>query len=344
MTSVDKSYESISEVLVTVILGGLALFVGYRNLTERKRLKVSALHIYPVKSCGEISLQQGKATVLGFELDRIFQVSETTAEGQYCTPRDRKYARLFHIQPTLKDEKTLVLTAPDVKQSITISLEKKKRVSKQATPMIGPKVTLDDYGSNVSAWLGTVLGLPKNSVSLLGIGKDFKRFVEVNPDQKEELPSSEKSYRVSLADEAPYLLTSSSSLADLNKRLKARGKNPVDMRRFRPNIVVDGLPAWKEDTWKRIRIGKAEFHVWQRCGRCAMTTIDRDSLDRGPEPLDTLSTFRERESGQRNFGMHLIPVASTCPAIIQLGDDVQVLEYDAERQAEWNKLFGEKAK
>ena len=82
------------------------------------------------------------------------------------------------------------------------------------------------------------------------------------------------------------------------------------MQRFRPNIVVQGTLPWEEDTWKRIRIGGMEFHVWQRCGRCAMTTIDRTTLERGPEPLATLSTFREREKGQRNFGMHMIPVKS----------------------------------
>ena len=82
------------------------------------------------------------------------------------------------------------------------------------------------------------------------------------------------------------------------------------MRRFRPNIVVAGLKPWEEDTLRRLRIGGVEFHVWQRCGRCVMTTIDRDTLTRGKEPLATLSTFRERAHGQRNFGMHLVPTVA----------------------------------
>lgn len=352
-----EGYDFVSEVLLTVLLGAMALYIGYRNLTAsgKKPVQVSQLLIYPIKSCAEISLAQAKATPLGFEKDRVFQISEaTTAEAQYCTPRDKKYAKLFHVKPTFKDddEETLVLTAPNAKEPLEISLQldKSKVSQKKATPMIGPKVTLDDYGPKVASWFEMVVGLPKNSICLTGIGKDFRRIVKVNSDQNEDLPpssetSDDATYPVSLADEAPYLLTSTSSLDDLNKRLVARGKDPVDMRRFRPNIVIDGgtssLEPWMEDSWSRIRIGgTAEFHVWQRCGRCTMTTIDRDSLARGPEPLATLSTFRERDAAQRNFGMHLIPVASTCPATLKVGDTIEVLEYNADRQAEWKKLFG----
>jgi len=73
-----------------------------------------------------------------------------------------------------------------------------------------------------------------------------------------------------------------------------------------------------------------------------MTTIDRDTLERGPEPLKTMTTFRERAHGCRNFGMHLVPVAATAGAGIRLsiGDAVEVLEYDAERKAEWQQRFG----
>ena len=129
------------------------------------------------------------------------------------------------------------------------------------------------------------------------------------------------------------------------------------MERFRPNIVVTGTQPWEEDTWQRIRIGgQHEFYVWQRCGRCAMTTIDPHSLQRGAgggEPLATLGTFRERAHGQRNFGMHLIPVpvaatatassppslSSSSSSVLHVGDTIEVLEYDQERLQEWRRLF-----
>jgi uncharacterized protein YcbX len=298
--------------------------------------------VYPIKSCAEISLEAATATNLGLEGDRVFQVTETTGDASYCTPRDKKYEKLFHIVPSLNAEKsTLTLKSSEMAEPVEIVLKLDKYKSREATPMIGPKVTLDDCGPNVAAWIARSIGVPEGSISLTKIGKGYKRSVEVNPDQKEALPSSGTKYPVSLADEAPYLLTSTTSLDDLNVRLKARGKATVDMRRFRPNFVVDGLEPWIEDTWARIRIGKkAEFYVWQRCGRCTMTTIDRDSLKRGPEPLATLSTFRERDGGQRNFGMHLIPVDTTCPAEIRLGDKIEVMEYNQSRLEEGKRGFG----
>lgn len=346
-----NDHEFWSEVVVTVLVGGLALYVGYRNWCDKKSPSVSQLLIYPIKSCAEMPLQQAKVTARGFEYDRIMQVTHASTK-EYCTPRDPQYAKLFHIQPTFldKDLDTLVLTAPNFQETCQVSLKPSSLSSKSCTPMTGPKVMLEDYGAVVSKWLCQVVGVPTGTLSSTGIGKKYRRWVQVNPDQKEPLPTKNTDktdqHPVSLADEAPFLLTSTASLRDLNQRLKARGKDPVDMRRFRPNIVIsgDGIKPYMEDTWARIRIGGettgAQFDVWQRCGRCTMTTIHRDSLQRGPEPLATLSTFRERAHGQRNFGIHLIPVDTGTVPIIKVGDKLEVLSYHADRLAEWETLFG----
>ena len=76
-----------------------------------------------------------------------------------------------------------------------------------------------------------------------------------------------------------------------------------------------------------------------------MTTIDRDTLKRCGEPLTTLSTFRERDNGMRNFGMHLIPVLDNGDnennmGNISVGDSIEILQYDEDRRAEWIRLFG----
>jgi hypothetical protein len=57
--------------------------------------------------------------------------------------------------------------------------------------------------------------------------------------------------------------------------------------------------------------------------------------------LATLSTLREQEHGQHNFGMHLIPVLLILMgATITVDDEVEILEYDKERLTEWTGLFG----
>jgi uncharacterized protein YcbX len=338
--------ENHATILVALLVAGVTTVFFW---LQRSRLPitpaVSELNIYPLKSCANIRVQTAVATELGFQNDRIAQVSDK--DGNYCTPRDRACTKLFHVKPTLvftDDNNTkLVLSAPQyADSSLEIDLvHHSKTKPTLAVPMTGPKVTLQDYGDDVASWLETVTSIKGCRLTVIGDG--YQRTVEVNPDQKDPVPTT-KDPMVSLADEAPYLLTSTSSLVDLNKRLKARGKDAVDMQRFRPNIVLSGLKPWEEDCLSKIRIGgKVEFHVWQRCGRCAMTTIDRESLTRGPEPLATLSTFREREGGQRNFGMHLVPVLPMMgngDNVIRVGDKLEILEYDETRKAEWEKLFG----
>lgn len=329
------SFAVFVAILIVMITFGL---VGWLKSNSNRGIPtVTDLKIYPIKSCGAITLEEANATETGFENDRLAQVSD--ADGKYCTPRDKKYEKLFQIQTKLKTETTeLVLSSPYASGELKVDLKNDNATkTTDAVPVTGPAVKLQEYGDQVTKWIEQATGV--GGLRLTKIGEEYKRIVEVNPGQNEPLPINNPS--VSLADEAPYLLTSTSSLKDLNIRLQARNKKPVDMRRFRPNIVISGLQPWEEDSLKRIRIGDtAEFLVWQRCGRCTMTTIDRDTLKRGPEPLTTLGTFRERENGQRNFGMHMIPVSSTMESTVRVGDKIHILEYDEERKAEWTRLFG----
>jgi uncharacterized protein YcbX len=96
------------------------------------------------------------------------------------------------------------------------------------------------------------------------------------------------------------------------------------MTRFRPNIVVDGAPAWAEDSWlgRRLRIGSAIFAVDSHCGRCVVTTTDQDTGERGHEPLRTLGRYRAIGASLA-FAVSLVPVNL---AMISIGDEVSVLE------------------
>jgi uncharacterized protein YcbX len=129
---------------------------------------------------------------------------------------------------------------------------------------------------------------------------------------------------VSFADVTPILLTSTSSLADLSERA---GRD-IDMRRFRPNLVVSGTAPFAEDTWREIRIGAVRFRVAGACARCAITTRDPDTggqLD-PHEPLRTLQRFHRGRDGSAMFGQYLIPVNE---GAIGVGDKVEVLSAGA---------------
>ena len=327
-------------VITAVAIVSLSTLLLWKRVKKRVvgDVTVDELNVYPVKSCAEVSLDTVTPTVRGFQGDRMFQV--TDKDGKYCTPRDKDKSKLFLVNAELWGD-LLILKSPHVKAPLEIDLEKSKKIPVKVEVLEAPdKLLLEDYGDEVASWLEKATGIP--GCRLTGIGDEFVRHSKVNDDQGDVIPTSDGTAPVSLADEAPYLLVNRASLDDLNRRLKERGKPAIDMRRFRPNIVVAGLRPWEEDTLKKIRINHVEFHVWQRCGRCIMTTIDRETLERGPEPLATLNTFRERSNGMRNFGMHLIPVADsiTEQSTITVDDEVEIVSYDDERRKEWKELFG----
>ena len=65
---------------------------------------VSNLHVYPIKSCAPLAdPTQATVTPTGFTNDRLAQVIDET--GKYCTPRDKKYAELFRVQPSIEGGK-----------------------------------------------------------------------------------------------------------------------------------------------------------------------------------------------------------------------------------------------
>lgn len=334
----NKAPDSIAKTVANTIQTNVAALFGK---TRKSTPSVIAINIYPIKSCAEIQVSSATVTPRGFQHDRTFQVvSKVDGAWHYCTPREKAFEKLFHIKTSLSyDGKCLTLSSPHVREPFTLNLEGAPTTPLTTTVMGGKEFSLEDYGNDVAEWLCNATGIDTDP-RLVGITHDnFGRCVEVNPDQGEELPTPSSPIPLSLADEAPFLLTTQESLVDLKLRLESAGKDAVDMRRFRPNIIIGGLEPWEEDTLKRIKIGSVEFHVWQRCGRCTMTTVDRDTLKRCGEPLKTLSSFRERENGQRNFGMHMIPVAGSDEGKISVGDEVEILEYDDERRAEWFAHF-----
>jgi hypothetical protein len=56
-------------------------------------------------------------------------------------------------------------------------------------------------------------------------------------------------------------------------------EGPLSPSRFRPNIVLDGLPAWSEFSWigKHVRIGSITLRVLSRTIRCEATNVDARS-------------------------------------------------------------------
>ena len=110
-------------------------------------------------------------------------------------------------------------------------------------------------------------------------------------------------------------MISEASLEDLNTRLE----DPLPMNRFRPNFVVSGCGPYAEDGWSRLRIGEVSFRVAEPCPRCAITTTNQETAERGKEPLRTLATYRKFD-GEVYFGRNLIHDAL---GTVRVGDPVE---------------------
>jgi uncharacterized protein YcbX len=61
--------------------------------------------------------------------------------------------------------------------------------------------------------------------------------------------------------------------------------------------------------------------VVKPCARCVVTTIDKQTLAHGREPLKTLATYRKRD-GKVMFGQNAIPLNE---GRIEAGAPVEVL-------------------
>ena len=122
---------------------------------------------------------------------------------------------------------------------------------------------------------------------------------------------------VSFADGMPYVLIGQSSLDDLNQRLN----EPVQMDRFRPNMVFSGGEAYAEDQFKQLQIGKVGFQVVKPCGRCVLITVNQQTAEKGKEPLATLATYRT-VNNKVYFGQNAVALT---PGIVSVGDPIHLL-------------------
>lgn len=91
------------------------------------------------------------------------------------------------------------------------------------------------------------------------------------------------------------------NLATLTELERAIGRE-VHPLRFRPNLIVDGLPPGSEldSIGRTLRIGTAELKVFARTERCAATNVNPAS---GRRDLDIPAALRRRW-GHNDFGVY----------------------------------------
>ena len=85
---------------------------------------------------------------------------------------------------------------------------------------------------------------------------------------------------------------------------------------------MTGGEPFAEDEWTSVRLGEVAFRATMVCDRCVMTTIDRQDLRTGKEPIRTLARHRKWD-GATWFGIRLTPALPLAAgSTIRVGDPV----------------------
>lgn len=270
-------------------------------------MSLAELWRYPVKSCRGESLSDALVEPWGLAGDRRWMLVDDA--GAAITARTINALVLLRPEIT---ESGLLLHCPG--QSPLEVLRPDPAVQVPVS-LWSSHLTAVPTDRAVAAWVSAKLEVGARLVWL------------DDPTRRPTDPAySEPSDRVSFADGYPLLLTSEASLAALDEEMAAsqdNGGTGVSMARFRPNVVVSGAPAWAEDDWRRVRIGEATFRAVKGCARCALTTVDPRTAERGREPLATLARTRRWDT-RTWFGINLVP--DVAGVTISVGDEIEVLE------------------
>jgi len=116
-------------------------------------------------------------------------------------------------------------------------------------------------------------------------------------------------------DEADVLVINEASV----RQFAVEWGQAVDDRRFRPNVVVGDEAAFAEESWigRKLKVGGAVLDVVSQCIRCAVTTVDPETLVIDPSFL--------RAIAQRHRACFGVYCAVSRPGDAGLGDECALL-------------------
>ena len=278
-------------------------------------LRISQLYRYPVKSMGGVKLEQARIDRFGVEKDRRWMLVDNN--GKFITQRNIAQMTLLDVTEsefaggdwglTIEASQNLELSE-QCEQTLSFSVSKHFALNTLVSVEVWGDVcegrVADDF---INQWLSLALDIPCRLVFMEGT---YYRNVDKEYAQNNET--------VSFADGFPLLLTTESSLEAFNQYLES----PIEMLRFRPNLVISGNQGFAEDNWKRLRVGEVEFCVVKPCSRCVIPTINQFTARKEPAVFKVLK--QHRSIGREvYFGQNLLAMNT---GTISVGDKVEIVE------------------
>ena len=257
-------------------------------------IRLESIHVYPVKSCAGTAPRNALLAETGFDLDREWMVVD--ASGSFVTQRE--LPRMALVQTALKGGE-LVLRAPGM-LALHVAID---RVEGRAEVEVwGDRVAAYDMGPLCAQWFTDFLGRPL-------------RLARFDPDATRRADrrwTGAIDATAAFQDAFPFLVASTASLDEVNRRLAVGGGAPVTLARFRPNLVLSGLDAHGEDHLDEIVFaaddGPVRLKIVKPCARCAIPDVDPERGIAGHAVGDVLAQYRAdpRLGGALTFGMNAV--------------------------------------
>ena len=259
---------------------------------------LSELILYPIKSCAGISVREATLTSAGLSVDAVYDREWMVVDEQGQCLTQRTHPRMALIAPRLKND-TLELRAPGMlRLEIPLGLPSPEDERTREVTVWDDKVLAYDCDEITATWFSKAIGTP---CRLVRFHAGATRFASAKWTAGVAAPTL-------FSDGFPILLVGSASLADLNGKLAAAGREPLPMNRFRPNMVIDGIEAFEEDYADSFGLGEARLKPVKPCSRCVMPSVDQATGVPGPDPLDILRSYRTKPAMDDAicFGMNSI--------------------------------------
>ncbi len=270
-------------------------------------MKLTQIYIYPIKSLRGIALEKAAVHSTGLQYDRKWMLVDQ--DGLFLSQRSTPSMTL--LQPQITKTSLEVSHTRHQQQRITIPLTYDQDLPRMQVTIWDDQVEALVMPDPINNWFSSVLDKTCKLVYM-----DEKA---IRPIKSQHQVNQES---VSFADGYPILIIGEASLQDLNSRLKV----PVEIIRFRPNLVFSGGMPFSEDDWKSFKVGPVMFRGIGACARCSVPTIDPETGRKSREPILTLGKYRIQDK-KILFGLNALgtQLDSQNLSFIELGDEIELI-------------------
>lgn len=271
-------------------------------------MRIASLHIHPVKGMRGIDVTSATVEMCGLQHDRRWLAVD--ANSKFLT--QRSHPNLATMTATLTPS-GLKISAEGFGE---IDIDQPSGARRRKIIIWDAEVDAAAADETADTLISEMIGEEAHLVFM--------------DEKSQRLKTSEWTptpVPVSFADAFPVLVTTTGSLAELNRDIEKHGGTAVPMARFRPNVVINCDEAWAEDRWKRLQIGGVALDLVKLSDRCSVTTTDQKSGERmGKEPLASLARIHRSTDPRINgvlFGVNTVPRAL---GEIRVGDSVEIVD------------------